>query len=393
MYKIIEMDKVKNLGQVFTPLDMVKSMVDMVQNNGTMLEPSSGDGAFSNYIQNEIGREITSIEVDPDNYKPGFTIMDFFDFGVDKKFDTIIGNPPYVAYKRLSPETLQKIQGTDYLNTYPSRTNLYIYFIRKCLEHLTEHGEIIFVTPREFIKSTSATQLNEFLYNEGTITDWYEYGDQRVFEGYSPNVVVWRFEKNNFNRKTNTNNGLMNFKISHGQLWFLDKDYDVKFSDLFFVKVGAVSGLDKIYVSELGNQEFVCSYTKKEGKLKRFIYNEQHPELDQHKESLMNRKIKNFTEDNWWMWGRGLYESDSNRIYVNCKTRDMKPFYTHDCKYYDGAVLAIFPKIDMDIDRAIELLNDVDWDELGFLVGGRLCFNQKALENSYLPHSFNDIQS
>jgi adenine-specific DNA-methyltransferase len=385
------MDKVKNLGQVFTPSVMVKSMVDMVQHNGSMLEPSCGDGAFTDYIQNVIGRDITSIEIDPDNYRPGFVIMDFFDLITDEKYDTIIGNPPYVAYKRLSPETLQKIHNIDYLRSYPSRTNLYIYFIRKCLEHLTSNGELIFVTPREFIKSTSSIKLNELLYESGTITDWYEYGDQVVFKGYSPNIVVWRFEKGNFSRKTRTNNGIKNFKISHGQLLFLDKDYDVKFSDLFFVKVGAVSGMDKIYVSELGNQEFVCSYTKTNDVLKRMIYNVKHPILEEYKDELINRGIKPFNEGNWWMWGRGLYESDSDRIYVNCKTRDTKPFFTHECKYYDGSVLAIFPKRNIDINKSIELLNNVDWDELGFLVGGRLCFSQKSLENSYLPHEFSEI--
>lgn len=385
------MDKVKNLGQVFTPLNIVKQMTGMIQNTGNILEPSCGEGIFSDYISQTLNQHLTSIELDPDNFKTGFISMDFFDFSTKNKYDTIIGNPPYVAYKRLSPETQQKIHNIDYLQTYHSRTNLYIYFIRKCLEHLSENGEIIFITPREFIKSTSSIQMNELIYESGTITHWYEYGDKVIFKGYSPNIVIWRFEKNNFSRKTETNNGLKNFKISHGQLLFLDKEYDVKFSDLFFVKVGAVSGMDSIYVNDNGNQDFVCSYTKKEGKLKRFIYNERHPELEQHKELLINRKIKTFTEDNWWMWGRGLYESESDRIYVNCKTRDMKPFFTHDCKYYDGSIMAIFPKIEMDIDVAIKLLNNVDWEELGFLVGGRLCFNQRSLENSYLPHEFNDI--
>ena len=116
------------------------------------------------------------------------------------------------------------------------------------------------------------------------------------------------------------------------------------------------------------------------------FYNIKHEDLVQFKDKLINRKIKNFNEDNWWHWGRGLYESDSNRIYVNCKTRDSKPFFTHDCKYYDGSVLAIFPKIDMNINKAIDYLNSVDWSELGFKVGGRLCFTQKSLENIYLPN-------
>lgn len=88
-----------------------------------------------------------------------------------------------------------------------------------------------------------------------------------------------------------------------------------------------------------------------------------------------------------------MYESSSDRIYVNCKTRDDKPFFLNEHKYYDGSVLAIFPKLNIDPKRATDFLNDVNWNELGFRVGGRLCFTQKSLENVYLPDSFNSLCS
>ena len=376
-------DKVTNLGQVYTPENVVENMLKIRKNKGTILEPSSGDGSFSDIIE-----DIVAIEIDPENKTENNIIMDFFDYDVENKFDTIIGNPPYVAFKNISKDTLDKIQSLDYLSDFDNRTNLYIHFIRKCLEHLNDDGEIIFITPREFIKTTAAIKLNNILYEQGTITHRFEYGDEVVFKGYSPTVVIWRFEKDNFSRKTKTRKGDKTFKLNDGQISFVSDEYTKKFSDLFYVKVGAVSGNDKIFTHEDGNKEFVCSYTKTNGTLKKMFYNVRNDYLNEHKEILISRKIKKFTESNWWMWGRGYYISSQDRIYVNCKTRDKTPFFTHECKNYDGSILAIFPKQDIDIDKSIELLNSVDWDELGFKVGGRFCFSQKALENCYLPKSF-----
>ena len=382
------MDKIKNLGQIYTPINIVELMFKLSKRDGGILEPSAGDGAFTKQIKENSKRKITSIEIDADNKQLDFIIMDFFDYDDGIKYPTIIGNPPYVSFKNISKETLSRIQSISYISTYDNRTNLFIYFIRKCVEHLDENGELILITPREFIKATSSIKLNNFLYENGTITDWYEYGDEVVFSGYSPTVVVWRYEKNNFSRKTNTNDGIRDFKINDGQISFTNSDNGIKFSDLFFVKVGAVSGMDEIFTSENGNQMFVCSYTKKTGELKKMFYNIKHPDLIKHKETLINRKIKKFNEDNWQHQGRGLYESSSDRIYVNCKTRDKKPFFMNEHKYYDGSILAIFPKIGIDLKIAMDYLNEVDWNELGFKVGGRLCFSQKSLENVYLPNNF-----
>lgn len=385
------MDKVKNLGQVYTPIDVVERMCKLSVNSGRVLEPSAGEGIFSFYIINKLGREVVSIEIDNDNYRGEFLMMDFFEYLEENKFPTIMGNPPYVSYKNIGEQTLKSINNKNYLSLYDNRTNLYIYFIRKCVEHLEEGGEMILITPREFIKATSSISLNNFLYENGTITNWYEYGDDVIFRGYSPTVVIWRYEKNNYSRITDTNNGEKEFCINNGQISFTNDKGTIKFSDLFFVKVGAVSGMDDIFISEKGNKEFVCSYTKKTGELKRMFYNVEHEDLYKHKDVLINRKIKKFTEDNWWKWGRGLYESESERIYVNCKTRDSHPFFTNDCKYYDGSLLAIFPKVKLDLDKSIKYLNGLNWDELGFKVGGRLCFSQKSLENIYLPEYFKDV--
>lgn len=355
---------VEHLGQVFTPQTITQQLISLRQNQGSILEPSAGDGAFF-HIPGIVG-----IEIDSQHCPPGCLNIDFFDYSVDNKFDTIIGNPPYVGYKKILSETKKKLNPI-----FDNRTNLYMFFIEKCLKHLTEHGEIIFITPRDFIKATSAIPLNNILWQQGTITHFFDLGDNYVFKGYSPNCAIWRFEKNNFTRQTKTNEGIKKFTNINGQLCFTNNEYTIDFID--FVKVGAVSGCDEIFTHPEGNMEFVCSYTKKTKQTKRMFYNIKNDYLSEHKERLISRKIKKFDESNWWMWGRDYYKSDAPRVYVNCKTREKNPFFTHPCRNYDGSVLAVF--VNISEDEAVARLNQINWQELGFKVGGRYIFSQRTL--------------
>ena len=109
------------------------------------------------------------------------------------------------------------------------------------------------------------------------------------------------------------------------------------------------------------------------------IYNQYRQSLDRHKPRLLHRKIRKFDETNWWQWGRGYCARPGRRVYVNCKTRNPKPFFASDIAAYDGSVLALFPKADVDPDHAAARLNAVDWARLGFVCDGRLLFTQRSL--------------
>lgn len=375
------MFNVEVLGQVFTPQSIVAQMLSLRKNQGRILEPSCGNGAFFNEIPDCVG-----IEIDPHHCPKGALNMDFFDYPITEKFETIIGNPPYVRYQDISPETKAKL----HTSLFDERTNLYLFFIEKCINHLADHGELIFITPRDFLKATSSVKLNQFIFEKGTITDVIDLGDKSIFKGFSPNCIIFRFEKNDFSRVTNYTK---RFTICNGQLLFTSNQYPVHFSDVFFVKVGAVSGADKIFESKKhGNKDFVCSYTCKTGRTKRMIFNTPNPYLKKYKKQLKERKIRKFDESNWWMWGRNHYVSDEKRIYVNNKTRNTRPFFIHESNDYDGSVLAIFPyNQNIDMKKACEMLNNVNWGELGFVCDGRYLFSQKSLEDAPLPISFQEF--
>lgn len=111
---------------------------------------------------------------------------------------------------------------------------------------------------------------------------------------------------------------------------------------------------------------------------------------------LIKRKIRNFNENNWWCWGRNYYKSSLPRIYVNTKTRNKRPFFLHKCKAYDGSILAIFPKFKTNsktLKILCERLNNINWQELGFVCDGRFLFSQRSLQNCYLDESFKEFKN
>jgi len=365
-------NKTPTLERVFTPLHIAKKMIMLRKNRGKTLDPAAGRSTFFNSIDGCVG-----VEIDAEVCPKKCINMDFFNFPIDQKFHTIIGNLPSISYKYIPENTKKKLKGFD------KRTNLFVFFIDKCLNHLENKGEMILITPREFLKSSSCLSLNDKLYNTGTITDIFDLD----VKGNTP-LIMWRFEKGNFSRKTMVENEIKNFNLIKGQLLFLTKKYEVPFSDLFFVKVGAISGLDQVFMSSRG-EEFVYSKTRQTGRTRRMIFSDTPDEkLQKHKKKLLNRKIKKFTEKNWWMWGRNHYISDKPRIYINCKTKMKNPFFVHPCNNYDGSVLAIFLKVQEDPKQIAKMLNHIDWEELGFMCNKRYIFTQNSLESILLPTDF-----
>lgn len=392
---------IDTLGQVFTPSSVVSAMLALRKNSGRVLEPSCGDGAFSKCLPGCV-----AIEIDRRHAPADSLTVDFFSYPEEEKFETIIGNPPYVRYQDIYPETKALIKSS----LFDLRSNLYLFFIEKAVRHLTDGGELIFITPRDFLKTTSSVRMNKWLYSHGTITHAIELGDARVFASAIPNCLIWRYQKGCFDRsvqyaeignRDDLERSLVSppwenrqFVETAGHLMFSRDTHALHMKDIASVKVGAVSGADDIYVSDkFGNLDFVFSGTVKDGKTRRMIWvgkKDGPPEsLLPHKDRLISRGIRHFDESNWWQWGRGYPISDAPRVYVNGKTRQSSPFFLHECKNFDGAVLAVFPHdSSIDMKAFCDALNEVKWDQIGFVCDGRFLFSQRSLENAPLPESF-----
>jgi adenine-specific DNA-methyltransferase len=419
-----------DLGQVFTPPAVTALMWSWSQRQGRVLEPSCGDGAFLRSLSTSDGasrsRAVVAIEIDGRHAPAYATVMDFFDYPVEEAFDTIIGNPPYVRFQDINPSTQAKLQRLIDRHFFDARSNLYLFFIEKCVRHLREGGELIFITPRDFLKNTSSRRLNEWLLEQGRITHLLDLGDQRIFQGAVPNCVIWRFEKNAVTagkipsastqfatlNATHLSSGksLMlrlndlvwhakQARAWHGQLVFIDFAPSLSLADIAEVKVGGVSGADAIFANEAyGNREFVYSQTRGTGKTRKMWWGDDQPAppcwLLPHREVLLARKIYAFEERNWWHWGRGYPYNQQPRVYVNARTRQCQPFFLHPCAHFDGSVMAVFPKCPtINLVAFCAALNAVDWRGLGFVCDGRFLFAQRSLEHAPLPANFEQFRS
>ena len=95
---------VEFLGQVFTPRFVVDKILSLRKNKGNCMEPSCGDGAISSMIE-----DVVAIEYDID-VCPSYALnIDFFDYDISNKFDSIIGNPPFVRFKDIYKSTKDKL--------------------------------------------------------------------------------------------------------------------------------------------------------------------------------------------------------------------------------------------------------------------------------------------
>jgi adenine-specific DNA-methyltransferase len=75
------------------------------------------------------------------------------------------------------------------------RANLYLFFIEKCLRHLEPGGELIFITPRDLLKATSAVPLNRLLYAQERSPISSISATLHLFDDATPNCAIWRFEQ------------------------------------------------------------------------------------------------------------------------------------------------------------------------------------------------------
>ncbi|MGH7795816.1 MAG: HsdM family class I SAM-dependent methyltransferase, partial [Candidatus Binatia bacterium] len=170
-------------GFVPTPEPIVDRMVAKLflkrlpQRKDTVLDPGCGRGAFIAGVIRWCRKHetplpsIVGIESDPKFIKetkerfsniPSVRIeeQDFL-ASPDRKYDYVIGNPPYVSITKLSEQ--ERFAFRENYATAKGRFDLYLLFFERALNCLKPNGRLVFITPEKFLYVETAQPLRFML--------------------------------------------------------------------------------------------------------------------------------------------------------------------------------------------------------------------------------------
>lgn len=96
-----------------------------------------------------------------------------------KRFDFIVGNPPYVAATKIKPEYKEALRSS--YQTAVGRLDLYGLFFERAIEQLRDGGRLAFITPDKYLLSQTSKSLRDFILEHTCITTIARFGSHKVF--------------------------------------------------------------------------------------------------------------------------------------------------------------------------------------------------------------------
>jgi len=340
---------VGDLGQHWTPKQIVEKMISMKRNNGLTLEPSAGSGRFVEALDDCVAIEIDE-SVIPVELKHKYVVSNFFEVSTfDVRADTIIGNPPYVAGRLLTEEWFAGWRGC-----LPRTANAYLHFIDKCVDHLEPNGELIFIVPSTMFSDTSrGKELRKRMVETGAFTDAIFLNETLEWENAAVDTLIFRWQKGAKQKKIKTNRGPKTLFESGGFTWLIDYEPSGTLGEWFKATVGSAP-----LRTAIENPKNGVPYAK-EGK---FV------QVDE-----SQRK----------KWPRVHDTKEGPKIFfISGPIRRWPVFsYGTTSKHLDHALL---PKKSFDAKSVVPVLNEwfqANGEELGLIKGGRWGCGVKQIEN------------
>ena len=284
--------------QIFTPDDKANQLLDIIDYRENVfgkkfLENSCGDGSILKLvvfryvkacikkgltlrkIKAGLQNDIYGFEIDHDKYldclrnldkvaeyfgiynvKWNIKEADFLKSNLDCKFTYIAGNPPYINYRELTPDTRDFLK-SNYITCSKGKFDYCYAFIEKSLNCLAFDGRLAYLIPSSIFKNVFAEKLRNYIIP--TLTKIYDFKTEKVFLKALVATSILVCENNSerdyftYINEDAKNNISIN-KSSLSKKWIFRKDSQgnkvkkVKFGDLFNAQISIATLLNKAFV-------------------------------------------------------------------------------------------------------------------------------------------------
>jgi len=200
-------------GVYYTPeyiADFVASKVSglLHSKNPEILEPCIGEGVFIKSLHKNLSCNINpvieAVEINEDTCKLTRKIynskmlskinnIDFLSYNTKKRYDLIIGNPPYVNQRHMTTEQVEmcsklSLDGAGGDLKIPL-INLWTAFIIKSCNMLSDNGVIAFVLPSDLAHVKHAEPIKKYLLKHFFRIELYEFNDM-VFDDAEQHTML-----------------------------------------------------------------------------------------------------------------------------------------------------------------------------------------------------------
>ena len=283
--KNTDIKKRKKLGQYFTPKSIRELLLSKLpkKDNADILDPACGSGEFllscKKYFKNPIlyGFDIDKklINIASKLVKnASITNFDFLNIDINKKkYDYIIGNPPYFELK-LNEEIKKK-----YFDIIKGRVNIFSLFIKTGLDLLKDGGYLAYVVPPSMNNGAYFSKLREYIIKNSSLEYLHIIDGADNFHLANQKVMLIILKKTNSKKSSKyifKKNGITIFTEDKK---FLNKAYKntVSLKDIgYTVKTGSIIWNEHkekltndknnstllIWASNINNGKIIIGYTK-----------------------------------------------------------------------------------------------------------------------------------
>jgi adenine-specific DNA-methyltransferase len=159
--------------------------------------------------------------LDLDLFHWGAEFTDVYDPEEDPEnrgFDVLVGNPPYIKYKKMGDST-KELLGELYETPY-FEYDISVPFIERSQNLINQKGKLGFITTKQWLKTRYGELIREKLIEEKSVEELIDFTDQQVFRGvqtYTTIIIL---------------NNSKNESIRYGEIQKLDNDVREKLSQV-----------------------------------------------------------------------------------------------------------------------------------------------------------------